>query len=45
MAYTQPNQVYKYCYFGQFATETIVTWQPNSSTCNTGTVVTIMFPR
>ena len=46
MTYTKPNQVHKYvyCYFGQFATKTIVNWQAYSSTCNTRTVVKIMFP-
>ena len=40
-SYSQPNihQLYKQRYLGQFAKETIETWQANSSLCHTLTAV------
>ena len=41
------HHVYKSCYLGQFAVQTIETWQANSSTENTPAAINwnILFPR
>ena len=38
------SEVHKQSYLGQFAAQTIETWQANSSTENTPVAIKIMFP-